>query len=75
MSEGWKSMNYYRTNTIDTIVGGERWMSKDTSNRLSPRRDEIARLAYYFYEARGRRDGSDLDDWLLAEAELNRRRG
>ena len=68
-------MNYHRMNTVDTIVGYERWMSKDTSNHLSPRRDEIARLAYYFYEARGRRDGSDLDDWFLAEAEFKRRRG
>jgi hypothetical protein len=34
--------------------------------------DEIARLSYHFYEARGRRDGQDLDHWLAAERELTR---
>ena len=67
-------MNYYRANTVDTIVTGEAWLSKDTSNHRSVRRDEIARLAYHFYEARGRRGGGDLDDWLLSEAELKYRR-
>ena len=31
---------------------------------------EIARRAYELFEARGGRDGHDLDDWLRAEAEL-----
>ncbi|RPH64665.1 MAG: DUF2934 domain-containing protein [Acidobacteria bacterium] len=30
----------------------------------------MARLAYHFYERRGRRDGHDVDDWLSAEREL-----
>jgi len=29
---------------------------------------EIARLAYRFYEERGRVDGYDVEDWLRAEA-------
>ena len=29
--------------------------------------DEIARVAYEFYETRNMTDGSDLDDWLMAE--------
>jgi hypothetical protein len=45
-------------------------MTKDTGGRERPSRDEIARLAYYFYETRGRRDGLDVDDWLAAEQEL-----
>ena len=32
--------------------------------------DEIARLAYSYWEARGRTGGSALDDWLRAEREL-----
>ncbi len=32
--------------------------------------EEIAQRAYALYEARGRRDGHDLDDWLEAEREL-----
>ena len=33
-------------------------------------RERVRRLAYTLYEKRGKADGSDLDDWLLAESEL-----
>jgi len=36
--------------------------------------DEIAQLAYRKFEERGRVDGHDLDDWLLAEHELRQAR-
>ena len=39
-------------------------------NGLDDRDAEIARRAYQLYEQRGRADGGDLDDWLLAEREL-----
>ena len=29
--------------------------------------DEIARVAYEFYETRNRAQGHDLDDWFMAE--------
>jgi hypothetical protein len=45
-------------------------MAKDTAGPERPSRDEIARLAYHFYERRGRCDGNDLADWLTAEQEL-----
>jgi hypothetical protein len=32
--------------------------------------DQIRQRAYELYEARGREDGHDLDDWLRAEGEL-----
>ncbi len=32
--------------------------------------EEIRRRAYELYEARGREDGRDLDDWLGAEVEI-----
>ena len=52
---------------------GERMMLKYTGGgRERPSRDEIARLAYRFYERRGSRDGNDVDDWLSAEQELTR---
>jgi hypothetical protein len=38
-------------------------------------RDEIARVAYEFYEQRGRLDGCDVEDWLRAEAIVRARRG
>jgi hypothetical protein len=37
----------------------------------APRDDEaVRRLAYSYYEERGRADGYDLEDWLKAEAAL-----
>jgi hypothetical protein len=51
---------------------GERMMAKYTGGHQRPSRDAIARLAYEFYEMRGRRDGEDVDDWLSAEQELTR---
>ena len=35
--------------------------------------EEIARLAYSYWEARGFERGSALDDWLRAEEEIRRR--
>jgi hypothetical protein len=57
---------------IATTVTGERSMNKYTGGGERPSRDEIARLAYHFYETRGRHHGRDLDDWLSAERELAR---
>jgi hypothetical protein len=45
--------------------------TKDTSQTVSDL--EISRLAYEIYEARGRTDGSQLDDWLQAEQQLSQR--
>jgi hypothetical protein len=33
--------------------------------------NDIARLAYELYEARGRTQGAELDDWLEAERRLS----
>jgi len=57
---------------IAAALTGEGMMTKYTGGRARPSRDEIARLAYHFYETRGRRDGQDVDDWLAAEQELTR---
>jgi len=35
---------------------------------------EIAQVAYSYWESRGREDGHDVEDWLLAEQEVIRRR-
>jgi Protein of unknown function (DUF2934) len=56
---------------IAAALTGERMMTKRTGGgRGHPTREEIARLAYHFYEVRRRRDGQDVDDWLSAEREL-----
>jgi len=47
-------------------------LTKDTGGGDRPSRDEIARLAYHFYETRGRHEGRDVNDWLSAERELTR---
>ena len=39
----------------------------------TPSHDEIARLAYAYWEAGGRRHGSAEADWLRAERELRNR--
>jgi hypothetical protein len=53
---------------IAATVTGERMMSKDTGGREPASCNEIARLAYCLFEARGRSDGHDVDDWLEAES-------
>jgi hypothetical protein len=35
--------------------------------------EEIRRRAYELYEARGREDGQDVEDWLEADAEITGR--
>jgi len=44
--------------------------SATTANPPPNLDEEIRRRAYELYEARGREDGRDLDDWLRAEAEI-----
>jgi hypothetical protein len=50
----------------------------DTANLRAPTatldRDEIARLAYSFWEARGCNSGSPEEDWFRAEKELRAKR-
>jgi hypothetical protein len=35
---------------------------------------EIAEVAYSYWESRGRENGHDVEDWLAAEQEVKRRR-
>lgn len=56
---------------LTAALTGARLMTTPTGDdREHPTRDEIARLAYHFYETRQRRDGRDFDDWLAAEQQL-----
>jgi hypothetical protein len=56
---------------VAAALTGERVFGKYTGDPF-PSREEIARLAYHYYEGRGRHDGQDVDDWLSAEQELKR---
>ena len=58
--------------TVSNLVArlsGEQWLAKYAGSER-PTANQIARLAYHFYEMRGRQTGHDLEDWLLAEQEL-----
>jgi hypothetical protein len=44
----------------------------ESKRELNP--DDVARRAHELYEARGRGEGRDVDDWLQAEDELRQRR-
>ncbi len=57
---------------VAASLTGERSLAKCSVGRAHPSRDEIARLAYHFYEARCQQHGHDIDDWLFAEQELLR---
>ena len=52
-------------------ITGEGLMAKYTGGGVS--REAIARRAFELWERRGRHDGHDVDDWLLAERELTRK--
>lgn len=41
-----------------------------TDEIIAPTYEEIAALAYSYWEARGGRDGSPWEDWFRAEREL-----
>jgi hypothetical protein len=65
-------MNGKSADVIVAAITGEGWTAKDMGGRQRPTRDEIARLAYHRYEVKGRKDGNDIENWLLAERELAR---
>jgi hypothetical protein len=48
--------------------------SRSTPEYNDPSHDEIARLAYFYWEARGRPEDSPEIDWLRAEEDLGRSR-
>lgn len=48
---------------------------KGSPEELARMEEEIRRRAYQLFEERGRRHGSDQDDWLRAETEVRTRYG
>ena len=64
-----------RKTTVADLIGrftGASLMGKFTGGgRLHA--GEVSRRAYEIYETRGGLDGHDIDDWLLAEGEVERR--
>jgi hypothetical protein len=59
---------------VDSLVPDGTETKENGGDTLVPSHDDIAKLAFAFYEMRGRKDGFDAEDWRLAEEELLRRR-
>lgn len=57
-----------------SAVSGGTAPAVDATADRKPEYEEIARLAYSFWEARGCEGGSPEEDWLRAEQELRGRR-
>jgi hypothetical protein len=61
-------------------IGWEEWLAHFDQHQLlfvydEQDPDQISRRAHELFEARGRQDGGDLEDWLQAEREMRRQRG
>ncbi|MFZ1919016.1 MAG: DUF2934 domain-containing protein [Terriglobales bacterium] len=50
------------------------WMEEGNRSPVDPvqAQDRIRRRAYEIYEQRGRKNGSELEDWVQAESEVLR---
>jgi hypothetical protein len=55
---------------ITSYATSELGMGMYTGGRTTPTHDEIAQLAFSFYESRGRHEGHALEDWLRTEQGL-----
>jgi hypothetical protein len=42
----------------------------ESAESIAQLQEKVRRRAYELYEARGREDGYDLEDWLRAESEI-----
>jgi hypothetical protein len=58
------------TTTSRDGSGEPQQLDQDAPSGRIGNRDRIAARSYELYEARGREDGHDLEDWLAAEREL-----
>ena len=61
-----------KNETLKLHTGPVQSHAEDTSANHTPSREEIRHRAYEIYLERGGLPGNELDDWLQAEAELER---
>jgi hypothetical protein len=63
------------TKLLDDEPGVVSFEAMQADDEMSaPTEDQIAELAYSYWEARGGQGGSPWEDWFRAEQELKRRR-
>lgn len=65
-----KELATYSAEFVNFLAAFEWGLGAYVGARAVPTRNEIAQLAYCLYEARGRKDGHAIEDWLAAEREL-----
>jgi len=74
----WASVRSRQDSKKQTERKGKKMTNENEANQPlgDDHRDEqdVARRAYELYETRGREPGHELEDWLHAELELNKRR-
>ncbi len=56
-----------------TQLAAPEMVTPEAATQAGPTHDEIARLAYLYWESRGYQGGSPEEDWTRAEAELRGR--
>jgi hypothetical protein len=62
--------NKTTSTTSQTAAAAAAVMAPEKVSDAVPSQEEIAVLAYFYWEARGGQDGSAEEDWLRAEQEL-----
>jgi hypothetical protein len=62
----------HRATPATEVASAETAAAAPTARMPAPadREREVRELAYAFFEARGRAEGHELDDWLKAEAQI-----
>jgi hypothetical protein len=54
----------------ESLFSEEEKTAMSDADQVKPTEEQIRRRAYDIYEARGRQDGKNFDDWITAEKEL-----
>jgi len=74
LSLNWLSQKWGQVQTHSSAHDGIHWgpsyRVKSKIEQAPPTKEQIEARAYGLYLQRGRKDGQDLEDWLIAENEL-----
>jgi len=68
-------MPHFCGRTHSARVDRVRLLDDEPAPPPAPAHQQVAELAYSYWEARGRQGGSPQEDWFRAEQELKRRNG
>ena len=68
-----KLMNTRQEQPRHTSEASHTHAARGATDHSETSREQVAALAYELWESHGRPDGTDVDDWLLAERRLRNR--